>query len=256
MKISLGIEQNVIRDLVKALTNNTKPVLQDIKMEYGLNTGNFKKGGSWDIIFKRIRDVALKNDLVVLEVNRGGLWTFNCVLNLKTKTLMVFSKEKNLESVIKKLGKNSIHYFHAFVSIDSTPVELSPIQLEFLPVFTDEYEHRRLEDVRNLLGEHYPNVNQVVFVVFDEEKGQITNVEARLYNRYFELLDYLNWTDYVSEDYNDLFVSNVQENTFEQEPKPIAKVKEVVKLKKAISERKLPKKKETHEKRYKEEDTN
>jgi hypothetical protein len=252
LKISLGLSRTVTKDLVKAFTNSTSHVLKDIQLEHGLDTGNYKNGGAWDVRFKRIREVALSNDLVVLEISRGALWTFNCILNLETKSMLVFSKEKNLDIVIKKLGTNSIHYFHAFVALNGDPLELDNQQLGLFSPLPDNYEERRLDEVRKILGERYPDVNQVVFVVAKEEDKQITSVEARLFNRYFSLLDIQDWSDYISEEFNDIFVSNEQDIDQEDEIKPIAKIKPSVKNKKHSFNEKLTKKKDDEKK---EEDT-
>ncbi|MEI4799920.1 DUF5986 family protein [Bacillus sp. FJAT-51639] len=241
MKIGLGIDQTAVRELVKAFTNSPNHVLNDIKIEHGLDTGNFRNGGAWDVRFKRIKEVGLNNELVVLTAKRG-IWTFICLLNLANGVLLVFSKEKNLESVIKKLGKKSIHYFHALVSINSDPFDLDRQQQELFPMFTEEYEARRLEEVLKILGEDYPKVKQVVFVVSQEVDRQVTGVEARLFNKYFELVDVEDWTSYVSEDYSDIFVSNEQDNDSDIETKPIAKIKDSIKIRRDYLKPTIPKK--------------
>ena len=156
-----------------------------------------------------------------------------------------------MESVIKKLGKKSIHYFHALVSINSNPFDLDRQQQELFPIFTEEYEARRLEEVLKILGEDYPKVKQVVFVVSQEVDRQVTGVEARLYNKYFEPVDVEDWSSYVSEDYSDIFVSNEQDNDIET--KPIAKIKDSIKIKRDHLKPTIPKK--TDDKK-KEEDLN
>lgn len=194
--------------LVKSFTQETESVLNDIKKEHDLYTGNFRNGGSWDKRFGRIKDVALQNDLVVLTRSRG-IWTFVCVLDLDNGSLYIFSKEKNLDAVIKKFGKKSIHYFHAFVSLNSGPLEFDTQQMTLFESLTEEYETNRLLEVQKILGEEYPLVKQVIFVVGQEINKKIVGVEARLFNRFFELVDKADWTAYVSKDeYSDVPVLN------------------------------------------------
>lgn len=229
MSISLGMEEMTIEGLVNAFSQSTKGVTNEAKLEYSWNTGNFENGGSWDTRFGRIRKTALHNNLVVLQRKRG-IWEFIVVLNLETGILYVFSKEKNFDVIVKKLGKKSIHYFHAFVSLNSQPIDLDNQQLEFFPRFTDDYEERRIEEVRKILGADYPLVNKVVFVIGKEENNKIVNVEAKLYNRFFELVDMEDWSRYVTTDqYDDIFVSNVQISDETEPQVVIPKIKQSVK---------------------------
>lgn len=93
MKVNTSLDQSIIEELVKAFTGNTDDVLNDVKREYGWDTGNFKNGGSWDHRFERIKQVALHNNLVVLKRNRG-IWTFICLLNIETGIYMSFQKRR------------------------------------------------------------------------------------------------------------------------------------------------------------------
>ncbi|MCR6110053.1 hypothetical protein HXA35_06900 [Bacillus sp. A301a_S52] len=243
MKVNTGLDQSLIEELVKAFTGNTDDVLNDVKREYGWDTGNFKNGGSWDHRFERIKQVALHNNLVVLKRNRG-IWTFICLLNIETGILYVFSKEKNLEKVIKNFGRKSIHYFHAFISINSGPVELYNQQMSLFSVLPEDYEERRLTEVQKILGEEYPSVNQVIFIVAQEENRKIVGVEAHYYNRYFELIDNENWSSYVPEDeYGSIFVAEEESIDNTDIVSVIPKVKQKVidqkhKHEKEISKRK------------------
>jgi hypothetical protein len=244
MKINSGLDQSVIEQLVIAFTGTTDDVLNDIKREYGWDTGNFKNGGSWDHRFERIKIVALQNNLVVIKRNRG-IWTFICVLDLETGMLYVFSKENNMEKVIKNFGKKNIHYFHAFISINSGPVELDNQQISLFPILSEEYEDRRLREVQKILGEEYPLVNKVVFIVAQEENRKIAGVEAKFYNRFFEILDTVNLSSYVPDDeYGSILVEH-EENIDNTDNIPIIpKVKQEIIEKKYKEEKEISKKKQ------------
>lgn len=232
----LGLSRPMAELLVKSFTEGTDGVINEIKEEHGMDTGNFKNGGSWDIRFNRIKQVALQNDLVVLTRKRG-IWTFICALDLDTGSLYIFSKEKNLDTVIKNFGKKKIHYFHAFVSLNSGPLEFDPLQFSLFETLTDEYENKRLMEVQKILGEEYPLVKQIIFVVAQEIDRKIVGVEARLYNRYFELVDKADWSMYVSKDeYSDLAVLN--EEVMEKMD-IIPKVKQFVKKRKEHFDQKI-----------------
>ncbi|HWL22405.1 MAG TPA: DUF5986 family protein [Ureibacillus sp.] len=248
MKISLGINQEVIGELVKAFSDSTTQTLNEVIQEQGWETGNFKNGANWDTRFKRLKKVALQNNLVVLTRKRG-IWTFIVLLNIQTGVMYVFSKEKNIEIVKRNFGKKKIHYFHAFLSLNSGPVELDNQQLEFFPKVTDDYDARRIFEVQKILGEEYPLVKQVVFVVAKEEGRKIIGVEAQLYNRYFGLLDSEDWTSSMSVDqYDDLL--EPAEQTFDEDDISdiIPKVKQTVKDRKNHFDKKIAqKKKETEQ---------
>jgi hypothetical protein len=190
--------------------------------------------------------VALQNDLVLLT-RRRGIWTFVCVLDLDTGSLYIFSKEKNLDVVIKNFGKKSIHYFHAFISLNSGPLEFASQQMTLFESMTEEYENKRLLEVQKILGEEYPLVKQVIFVIGQEFDKKIVGVEARLFNQYFELIDKKDWTTYVSRDeYSDVAGSSDADM---ENMDIIPKIKpSVKKQKEEIIKKKL------HEERKKEED--
>ncbi|MFV2050846.1 DUF5986 family protein [Metabacillus sp. YM-086] len=242
-----GINQSVIGDLVRAFTETTNDVVNEIKQEYGLDTGNFKNGGAWDIRFRRIKQIALENNLIVLT-KRRGIWSFVCVLNENTGDLYVFTKEKNLEIVIKNLGKRKIHYFHAFISLNSGPVELDNHQMALFSTLPEDYETKRIREAQKILGEEYPLVNQVIFIVAQEEERKMVGVEAKLYNRFFELLDVENWSSFVPEDqYGNILVldEEVVDNT--ESVTIIPKVKQSIKERKNHFENEIATKKQEKE---------
>jgi len=247
VNIISGLNNRTIESLVKAFTGTTNDVVNEIKQEYGMDTGNFKNGGAWDIRFSRIKQVALQNDLVVLT-KRRGIWTFICVLETETGILYVFSKEKNLETVIKNLGRKTIHYFHAFVSLNSGPVDLENQQMSLFSTLPEEYENRRLREVQKILGEDYPLVNEVVFVVAKEEEKKIVGVEAKLFNRYFEPVDTQDWTAYVPEDeYGNLLVLDEETIDNTDTVMVIPKIKQEVKDRKHHFEKEIPTKRDEKE---------
>lgn len=251
MVISSGINDETIKDLVKAFSSSVASLVKEMEMQYELETGNHKHGSAWDIRFNRIKKAALKNNLVVLTRKRG-FWTFVVVLNLDTGFLYVFSKEENFEVVIKNFGKKKIHYFHAFVSKNSGPVELEHQQLGFFSRLPDDYETRRIAEVQKILAEDYPAVKEVVFVIGKEKDGKIVEVEARLYNRYFELLDTENWSKFISEDYQyeDIFISNEQLIDDSVQKPVIPVVKEHIKRRKDSFKKKIAEEKKTKDNLY------
>ncbi len=244
LNITSGIHESVVGDLVRAFTETTNDVVNEIKQEYGLDTGNFKNGGTWDLRFKRIKQIALTNNLIVLTRKRG-IWNFVCVLNEDSGDLYVFTKEKNLEKTIKNLGKKKIHYFHAFISLNGGPVELNNQQTTLFSILPEEYESKRVQEVQKILGEEYPLVNQVIFIVAQEEERKIVSVQAQLYNRFFELLDFEDWSSYIPEDqYGNVLVLNeeVVDNT--ESVAVIPKVKQSIKERKISRENEIATKKQ------------
>lgn len=229
--VNIGLDESTVESMVKAFSHNTDPVINEVREEYGWDTGNYKNGGSWDTRFNRIKLSALQNDLVVLQRKRG-IWNFIVVLDIEDGQLFIFSKEKNFDIVKKKFGENSIHYFHALVSLNSKPRNLDNQQLELFSTTTDEYEARRLEEVQKILGEEYPLVKEVIFVIGEEENHRFVKVEARLYTRFFELVDKEDWTAYIAdEQYEDVLELNESGND-DTEEFVIPKVKKAIKNRK------------------------
>lgn len=238
MQNAINTKNPVIQELVKAFTKETVTTTSEIKDEYDFITNNFEGFGSWDIRFKRIFTTALQNDLVVLVRKRGN-WKFVVVLDEKTNDLFVFTKKNNIESVIKKFGKGSIHYFHAFVGLNKEIV-LGDFQMEIFQKTTDDYENRRIEELRKILGEDYPRVNQVIFIVAEEKNKKIINAEAILYNKFFIELEKTNLYEYIDEEeYSELFVE--EESYNDEETLVIPKVKE--EIKRSVSTDTIPKEK-------------
>ncbi|QDY45794.1 hypothetical protein FK545_11275 [Planococcus glaciei] len=241
MEIEYGTKREIVGDLIRAFTKSPFDVIDEIKQEHEMSTENFKSRGAWDVRFDRIKHTALHHELAVLTKKRG-IWTFICVLDLDSGTLFVFSKKNNLESIMKKLGRKSIHYFHAFVSVDSHPMDLDEQQLSFFPILHEEYEARRLQEIRKILGEDYPSVSQVVFLVADEVHGKILGAKAMLFNRFFEEIAIDDLSLYIVEEgYSDIFTVE-ETDTIEEEKTLIPKVKEQVKKRRDYFEKKYHKK--------------
>lgn len=223
-----GMEGQVKEKVVQAFTNSTRGALTEIKFEHDLYTDNYKNFGSWDIRFSRIRKAALENELTVIMKKRG-IWKFISVLDEDTGTLYVFSKEKNLQKVMKEFGKDKIHYFHAFISLNHPPVEFDNNQLEFFNLFSEEYDEKRLIEAKKILQNDFSSVKQVVFVSAYEELGEIVAVKAKLFDKYFNLINVENWTENMnSADYSDIFISNEQKLEDKQQNAIIPTVKKNV----------------------------
>lgn len=239
MNYTIGFSDTAVKDLVKAFSESTIKDLNDMTMEYGLHTGNFKSFGSWDLRFNRISNAARKHGLDVLTRKRGGLWTFNAVLNPDTGALIVFTKEKNLNLVIKEFGSESIHYFHALLSKNRENQ-----QTELFREYADEFDAKRTIEAQKILEEDYSSVNQVFFIVGQEESKKMTSAAIKLYDSYFNLLDIIDLTNNIPEDnYDDIFVSNEQNTNEEEEAPLIPVIKESTKKRKSKQEN-IPDRKE------------
>jgi len=91
-----------MKKLVMAFSQNTENTLDEIEFNYNMGTGNFRQSGSWDLRFGRIEDsVKNKSDVAILNRERG-IWKYKAILFATTGTLFVFTKEKNLDKVIKE----------------------------------------------------------------------------------------------------------------------------------------------------------
>ncbi|EJP6619696.1 hypothetical protein NDM76_002325, partial [Staphylococcus pseudintermedius] len=101
---------------------------------------------------------------------------------------------------------------------------------------TSEYEEKRIDEVRNILSEDYPRVNQVIFIVAEEENRRITSVEAILYDRFFNEIEKTNYSEYISgEHYSELFVED-EDFSKDEENIVIPKIKENIKKSKSYNQ--------------------
>ncbi|MEF2293124.1 DUF5986 family protein [Virgibacillus dokdonensis] len=248
--MKFGLNEAGVKSIVEAFSETTIDILNEAGDLYGLNdTGNFKNFGSWDLIFNRIKNAAILHDLIVIKKKRG-IWKFIIILDVKTGTLLVFTKEKNIEKVIKDFGKENIHYFHAFVGLNSNPIDLANRQLELFSMITDEYEEKRIVEAQKILGEDYSSVKKVIFVTAKEEQKEITAVEARLYSPYFELLDSEDWSQYIAEKQytHVLNLPDSESVDNDDEIVTIPKVRKEIQDSKKLTEERIPsQRKEQHE---------
>lgn len=230
MKKLIAVEESIVSQMVKGFSQSTVDTIRDIAHEYDLSkTGNFKNMGSWDVRFSRVSRVGLQNGYLAL-VKKRGVWNFLVLLNEATGTLYVFSKEKNIELVKKNFGKDKIHYFHALLTINGEFIELTNGEMNLFEDYYAEYDEKRLIEARKVLSEDFSSVKQVVFVVGKEVDKEIAEVEARLYNKYFELVDVMDWSNYIDKvEYADADSYSYSEDEEHQVNELLVKVKQEVK---------------------------
>lgn len=246
----LCTENPAIKDLITAFTGETKSITNEIAQEHEFITKNFAKFGGWDIIFKRVGVTALQSGLIVLVKNRGA-WDFVAVLNDETEDLYVFTREKNIENIVKNFGKKSIHYFHALITKNDIPQELNNYQMKLFPTTTEEYEMKRLEVAQKVLGESYFDIQRVVFIVSKESGNRIVGAEARLYDKYFNIIESTDWSSHVSKEegeYESIAILNYIDD--ETEELVIPKIKENIKKKDTdpkVADKKTPENEEDNE---------
>lgn len=234
--MKIGLSEEAIRDIVRGFTQNPKDFLNGVRREQEWYTNNFAHGGAWDHRFRGVKDAGLRHNLLVLA-RRRGIWNFVMLLG-NDGNLYVFSKEKNIEKVIKDFGKKSIHYFHAFVALNKQPVEFET-QMEFFSKLTDDYEDKRIQEAQKILEQDYSSVKQVVFVISKNEGNEVTSVQAKLYTPYFELVDKLDWTSYTSEEqYEDLLTAFEETDETEEDIDNHEEIDTIPKVKKEVKDRK------------------
>lgn len=193
--------------LIKAFSQNTENTLDEIEFNYNMDCGNFRNGGSWDLRFGRIEDsVKNNNDVAILNRERG-IWKYKAILFASTGTLFIFTKEKNLDKVIKeKSNTEKIHYFHALVylNVDNVGVNVQ-LDLDLFNYYDEEFEERRKREVQKILMDYYSQVKQVYFIVGTERNKQIVEVKVQHFNRQFEFLKEVNLSNYISKgEYEDV----------------------------------------------------
>lgn len=222
-------DEFLMKKLVMSFSENTENTLDEIEFNYNMDTGNFRPAGSWDLRFGRIEEsVKNKNDIVILNRERG-IWKYKAILFTSTGTLFVFTKEKNLDKVIKeKSNTDKIHYFHALVYLNVDNIGTN-VQLDLFNLYDESFEHRREREVQKILMEYYSQVKQVYFIVGTERNKQIVEVKVQHYNRQFEFLKETNLSQYISKgEYEDI-LSNISKNDRKPITKPLVGIKDGLK---------------------------
>ncbi|WGF39906.1 MULTISPECIES: DUF5986 family protein [Lysinibacillus] len=218
-----------MKKLVMAFSQNTENTLDEIEFNYNMGTGNFRQSGSWDLRFGRIEDsVKNKSDVAILNRERG-IWKYKAILFATTGTLFVFTKEKNLDKVIKeKSNTEKIHYFHALVYLNVENVGTN-VQLDLFDYYDESFELRREREVQKILMEYYSQVKQVYFIVGTERNKQIVEVKVQHFNRQFEFLKEVDLSKYISKgEYEDILLK-VAKNGDKPTTKPLVGIKDGLK---------------------------
>lgn len=198
-------DELMMKKLIIAFSQNTENTLDEIEFNFNMDSGNFRNGGSWDLRFGRIEDsVKNKSDIAVLNRERG-IWKYKAILIESTGTLFVFTKEKNLDKVIKeKSNIEKIHYFHAllYLNVESAGVN---VQLNLFNPYDENFEMRREREAQKILLDYYSQVKQVYFIVGTERNKKIVGVKVQHFNRHFEFLKEVELSNYISKvEYEDV----------------------------------------------------
>ncbi|GLC87509.1 DUF5986 family protein [Lysinibacillus piscis] len=233
-----------MRKLVRSFAENTENTLDEIEINYNMDSGNFRHGGSWDIRFGRIENSVKDNDDIIVLNRERGIWKYKATMHLLLGALFIFTKEKNLDKVIKeKHATESIHYFHALVFLNDKTKSNETIQLTLFDLYDKEFEDRRQAEVQKILMECYSLVKQVYFVVGTEREKQIVEVKVQHYNNKFEFLKEVDLSHYISKgEYEDV-LPNINKYVAESSPKSLVGIKSGLKKRyeKQIADRKKEK---------------
>lgn len=178
-----------INSLSKAFSKSVSRDVNEILSENLLSTYNGKYMLIWDFRFTNIEKTTIEIGFKSLRIKRGGLWTAVASLDLETGYLYIYTKEKNLETVINKFGNSVIHYFHALISKNTEDDESEGIQISLFSKTDEDFEQKRTILCQEILGGFYSDVKEVFFIVGNEEYGKIIDVSVRYYNKFFELLE-------------------------------------------------------------------
>ncbi|AXF55280.1 DUF5986 family protein [Salicibibacter kimchii] len=206
-------EPNYTEAMVRAFSDNVQPTLYEIQSYHGFSsTFNSRHFAAWDKRFSRLD--LLENDFQELEgiSAKRGIWGFSMLLDNKRKTLFLFTKEKNLESVRRKFGKDKLHYFHALLlknrHLDTyvSPSEGDPFQFSLFDEGIERYNDRRRLEAIDIIGDDYDRFDQVVILTLAEENGKATKVEAGIFSSEFRLIQSVDLSDYIKPDFEDASV--------------------------------------------------
>ncbi|MGE7185293.1 DUF5986 family protein [Peribacillus sp. NPDC006672] len=200
-------ESGIIRKVVRAFSDNLVLDVQEVRKLLELKKFNSKYALAWDIRYSRIEDLDGDNNIVALT-SRRGFWGFSMLLNIESGTLFVFTKEKNLDEVIKRFGKEKLHYIHSLLFLNKKYDEdfglmHEDFQLSLQIDGIEEFDAQRKLDAINILGDYYSDINKVILVTLTEENNVAVKVEAGLFTSDCQLIDKEDWSSFIRPAFND-----------------------------------------------------
>lgn len=180
---------------------NKELYLQAINNPHKKGTMNSKPSVEWDTRYNNIYEVANNLGLLPLKVHRSNLWEVMFVINIETKEIYAFMKEKTLKNVLKKDG---LHYSKLLNQFNKAYDHLPVINYQpSLPLFEDEkYNYDELLKLAKDMISSSAITPEKFFIFAFNDYSFNKSIKAVAYNTHNELIFKKNLTDLLKSDYS------------------------------------------------------
>ncbi|WP_342504305.1 DUF5986 family protein [Lysinibacillus sp. FSL L8-0126] len=198
---SIKSNQNLLKKMTLAFSNSCDEELSDIKAVTGGKTDNGRNQNIWDIKYSRLHTVALETGNTPLHIKRNALWECTTILENETKELFVFFRDNNYKKILRDLGRKPYHYLDCLLVKNKSVDDQAPF---YQPNLFDDtsYDDEREEQSREILGDMYEQVKNIVVFTLEEARGIATAVKAILLTSNGEFIDEINLSKYISTNYS------------------------------------------------------
>lgn len=194
------LKPNEMNSFINAVSISVPDILNTYKKDFGESTQNGKYMAVWDARFDALKEKAIaKNGFSYVMIRRSGLWEFVGVINIETKDLFLFFAEKRYKALVKSKDYDS-HYLNSFVSFNHTQDSEGFHNVVLFD--DDEYEKRRIEDAKKMLGDKFDMVERVVPITLTFEGSEIVGACAHFLNGYSEEIGVQDLSDGMNGNYN------------------------------------------------------
>ncbi|WP_144596756.1 DUF5986 family protein [Bacillus cereus] len=199
--VSISSNAELQKKMTQAFSKSCVEELTDIKAVTGGATNNGRNQNIWDVKYSRLHQLAVETGNTPVHIKRNALWECVTILENNTGELFIFFRDNNYKKILRDLGKKPYHY------LDCVLVKNKCMNNEatfFQPSLFDDtsYDDEREEQSKEILGDKYDQVNKIVVFTLEEEKGIATAVKAILLTSNGELIDEVNLSQYIPNNYS------------------------------------------------------
>lgn len=192
---------NVIKkQLASAFSEDCRLELSQSKKENGYVTHNSKSMAEWDIRFKRIIQVAEEYNLEYIIASRTALWEFVAIFD--EKKMYLFSKEKNINTILDNYDSKPLHYVLCAVAINTHLDGLANI--EQLRLLEDIWASDKEKIRKKLFGTIISDIEEVRVFSLEEYRKEPVRVEELLIDSNGQIVEVIDHSDAINADYTEI----------------------------------------------------
>lgn len=185
--------------IVQALTDAVRADVQEFTKEFPLETNNGIEFLKWDFINSNLIRNASDERLRAIRVKRGR-WELILLYDSELKYLYTFMKHKRFKQLQDQRGKREkAHYIDALVLLNKGQHSGKDQLSLFEDTAWDEGAESLLQSIAR---EHQNEIKCFAVIGFSTLKGDVTSVSAIIPTVELEIAHEVDWSEFISTDYN------------------------------------------------------